>query len=71
MKTLTFSRDIAQFQFILILVDYNPNSSMLNLESLASLPLSFATQVKVFCGGFAMWQQNVLPPKECQYFRRG
>ena len=63
MKTLTFSRDIARFQFILILVDYNPNSSMLNLKSLARL--RFATQVKVFFGGFAMWQQNVLSLKEC------
>lgn len=69
MKTLTFSRDIAQFQFILILVDYNPNSSMFNPESLASL--HFANQVKVFRGGFAMWQQNVLSPQECQYFPRG
>lgn len=57
LKTLSFSKNIEQFQFILILVDYNPNSSKLNLQSIANLP--FANQVKVFFGGFAMWQQNV------------
>jgi hypothetical protein len=59
MKTLTFARDIARFQFVLALVDYNPNSALLDLASLAQLP--FADQVKVFFGGFAMWQQNVKP----------
>jgi hypothetical protein len=57
MKTLSFSKDISQFQFVLVLVDYNPNSSKLNLDSLAKLP--FAKQIRVFFGGFAMWQQNV------------
>jgi hypothetical protein len=57
MKTLTFARDIARFQFVLVLVDYNPNSALLDLAKLAQLP--FADQVKVFFGGFAMWQQNV------------
>lgn len=57
MKTLSFSKDISQFQFILVLVDYNPNSYKLNLDNLAALP--FAEQVRVFDGGFAMWQQNV------------
>ena len=57
MKTLTFNRDISQFQFILVLVDYNPNSALLSLYNLEMLP--FANQIKVFHGGFAMWQQNV------------
>ena len=60
MKTLSFSKDISQFQFILVLVDYNPNSCKLNLDNLAALP--FAKQVRVFDGGFAMWQQNVKLP---------
>jgi hypothetical protein len=59
MKTLTFARDIARFQFVVVLVDYNPNSALLDLAKLAQLP--FADQVKVFFGGFAMWQQNVKP----------
>jgi len=59
LKTLSFSKSIEQFQFILILVDYNPNSTMLDLRSFSALP--FANQVKVFYSGFAMWQQNVKP----------
>jgi hypothetical protein len=58
MKTLTFSRDIKDFQFILVLVDYNQNSSLLQLESIRKLP--FADQIKVFHTGFGMWQQNVI-----------
>ncbi len=59
LKTLMLSKDINQFQFILILVDYNPNSKKLDLKSLAQL--SFAKQVRILFGGFAMWQQNVKP----------
>ena len=58
-KTLSFSKSIDKFQFILVLVDYNPNSSKLDLQSFSSLP--FANQVKVFFSGFGMWQQNVKP----------
>jgi hypothetical protein len=57
MKTLTFSRDIESFQFILIMVDYNPNSSLLEMEKIQNLP--FANQVKVFHTGFGMWRHNV------------
>lgn len=57
MKTLSFSKDISKFQFILVLVDYNPNSSRLNLDSLSILP--FAEQIRIFNSGFAMWQQNL------------
>ena len=59
MKTLTFSRDINDFQFILILVDYNENSRLLRgaLEKIKKLP--FADQVRIFYSGFGMWAQNV------------
>ncbi len=57
MKTLLFSRDINKFQFILIMVDYNRNSSLLDLESIKKLP--FADQIKVFYTGFGMWHHNV------------
>jgi len=57
MKTLNFSRDLKDFQFILVLVDYNQNSTRLNLDNLKKL--LFADQVKVFHSGFGMWQQNV------------
>ena len=56
MKTLVFSRDIDQFQFILILIDYNPYSSLYKLDRLTQLP--FANQIKIFRGGFAMWEKE-------------
>jgi hypothetical protein len=46
------------------LVDYNPNSAKLDLQSLSNLP--FANQIKVFFGGFAMWQQNVITLGDAQ-----
>jgi hypothetical protein len=58
MKTLGFSRDINQFQFILILVDYNPFSSIFDISRLATLP--FTNQIKVFSGGFAMWEKELI-----------
>jgi hypothetical protein len=62
MKTLTFSREIEKFQFIVVFLDFNPNSSLLDLTKLAALP--FANQIKVFSTGFAMWKQNVRLIKE-------
>ena len=56
MKTLHLSRELGDFQFIVILVDYNPFSSYLNLKKLEDVP--FSKQIKVFSSGFAMWQQN-------------
>jgi len=60
MKTLTFSRELDKFQFIVVLVDYNPFSSKLDLTRLGNLP--FSNQVKVFATGFAMWEQNLTLP---------
>lgn len=57
MKTLTFAREIEQFQFILILVDYNPNSLKFGAEKIKNLP--FADQVKIFNTGFAMWEEKL------------
>lgn len=59
MKTLKFSKDINKFQFIIVLVDYNQNSSLLNLEGSRNLP--FADQIKIFHTGFGMWHHNVKP----------
>jgi hypothetical protein len=58
MKTLTFSKNIEDFQFILVFVDYNENASLLDLESIKKLP--FAKQIKVFHTGFGMWDHNVI-----------
>jgi hypothetical protein len=57
MQTLRVSRDMAQFQFVVLLVDYNPNSKLLNVPALQALP--FASQIRLMSTGFAMWQQNV------------
>jgi hypothetical protein len=57
MKTLVFSEDVSQYQFIVVLVDYNPHSRHLNLEKLRRLP--FSRQIRIFRGGFAMWQQSL------------
>jgi hypothetical protein len=62
MKTLTISREIKTFQFILFLVDYNPFSKHLNIEKLKNLP--FANQVRIFQGGFALWGKNIVPVDE-------
>ena len=59
LKTLTIIKDISTFQFILTLVDYNHKSTKLHLEKLMSL--SFADQIKVYMGGFGLWQENVKP----------
>jgi hypothetical protein len=57
LQTLTFSSDINQYQFVVVLVDYNPYSMLLDLDGLKALP--FANQVRIFWGGFAMWQKNL------------
>ncbi len=62
MKTLTFSRDIRDFQFIVLLIDYNPHSSHLDLTKLAGLP--FASQIRIFRSGFALWESNLKCPGE-------
>jgi hypothetical protein len=57
LKTLQISTDFTKTQFILILVDYNPFSTLLDLEGLKQLP--FARQIKILYSGFGMWQQNL------------
>jgi len=59
MKTLRFTRDIDQFLFILILVDYNPFSKLFHEEKLANL--SFIDQIRIFHSGFAMWESKLRP----------
>jgi hypothetical protein len=62
MKTLTFSKNIEDFQFILVLVDYNENRSLFALNQLGKLP--FAKQIKVFRTGFGMWHHNITNIKD-------
>ena len=57
LQTLRFSSDIDQYRFIIVLIDYNPYSTLFDLEALKALP--FAKQIRVFYGGLAMWQTNL------------
>lgn len=59
LSTLTLSPALADYQLILILVDYNPNSRLFDPTRLAELP--FANQIRVLRTGFAMWGSNLLP----------
>ncbi|MDK2820843.1 MAG: hypothetical protein PWP31_808 [Clostridia bacterium] len=61
LKTLNFSKNLNEYEFIIVLVDYNPNSTLLK-EALNELrKLEFASQIRIFNAGFAMWKQNVKP----------
>jgi hypothetical protein len=57
MKTLRVTRDPGEFQYVLVLVDYNPYSKLLDLERQRDLP--FADRLRIFHGGFAMWQNQL------------
>jgi len=59
LQTLRFSSDIDRYQFIVVLIDYNPYSTLFDLDALKALP--FANQIRVFRGGLAMWQTNLTP----------
>ncbi len=56
MKELEISTDPKDIQLILGLVDYNPNSKLLDYAPIKSLP--FASQIMIFRSGFGMWQDS-------------
>ena len=64
LQTLTLSPHLCDYQFILILIDYNPNSQLFNPRNLALC--SFAKQVRVLHSGFAMWGSNLRSVSEMQ-----
>ncbi len=57
--TLKISREFSDFQFIVILIDYNPGSKLLKeaMPDLKQLP--FAKQIRLQRGGLALWDQDV------------
>lgn len=57
MKTLRIAPHIDDFQFLIILVDYNPNSQLFPKAAREQLP--FASQIRIFSSGFAMWKENI------------
>ncbi len=68
-QTLRISRDFHTYQFVVVLVDYNPHSKRLGLAALAELP--FGSQVRLFFTGFAMWNEKLQSPKELWAVQRG
>lgn len=58
MDTLRGSSDINRFQFVIVLVDYNPHSTLLDRATLAALP--FANQIRLWNAGFALWQERLI-----------
>jgi hypothetical protein len=62
MKTLHVTDDIKQFQFIVVLVDFNPFSDLFKEANASLATLEFADQIRIFNTGFAMWQRNLKPP---------
>ena len=57
MRTLKIDESIENAQFIVVLVDYNPNSTFFGRAKLDELP--FADQVKIFRSGFGMWSNSL------------
>lgn len=57
LKTLEISTDFNDTQFILILVDYSPFSTLFDLEMIGHVP--FARQIKIFYSGFGMWEKKL------------
>lgn len=64
LATLPISRNIDDVRFVVALVDYNPNSRLLDLDGLSKL--DFAKQIEVFQLGFGLWQANRMCPAACE-----
>lgn len=58
LSKITFSTDINEVHFVVVLVDYNPNSELLKRAKAKLKKLSFAKQIKFFYAGFAIWEQD-------------
>ena len=57
LKTLKISDNIDDAQFIIALIDYNPNSKLFDKTKLKALP--FNNQIKIFKCGLAIWEDNL------------
>lgn len=55
-KQIKFSENINNYEFIVILIDYNPKSELLDINKLKTL--KFANQIKIYNMGFGMFNQN-------------
>ncbi|MFQ5809942.1 MAG: hypothetical protein ACE5JM_10015 [Armatimonadota bacterium] len=59
LKTLTVSRRIEDVRYVVVLVDYNPWSKLLDLDLLRDL--EFGDRIDIFHVGFALWRRNAEP----------
>lgn len=58
LKTLNISGDIDDFKFILVLVNYNPYSTLLDLSTIKALP--FSDQIMIMHAGLGMWEEQLV-----------
>lgn len=56
LRTLRISTNIDDVRFLVVLVDYNPRSSLLNRSALGQLP--FHNQLDFYAVGFGLWHAN-------------
>ncbi len=59
LKTLTVSRRIEDVRYVVVLVDYNPWSTLLDLDALRDL--EFGDRIDIFHVGLALWRRNAEP----------
>lgn len=53
-----FSKDINDFHFHVVLVDYNPRSQLVERAKAKLKLLPFEKQIRIFYKGFALWQND-------------
>jgi hypothetical protein len=66
-QRLPISKSLDHVRVVIALVDYNPRSSLLNIETLRKLP--FYRQIDLFHLGFGMWHRSARKSACC--VRRG
>jgi len=55
---LKLDQRIESAEIILYLIDYNPNSKLKNTMIEKASQLRFANQIRIACGGLALWRQS-------------
>lgn len=63
LQKMKLSRDVSKVEIVLLLVDYNPNSTWMDNMMKKAMLLPFKNQIRIKIGGLAMWEKS-LPPLE-------
>lgn len=61
MATLRVTLDTEKFQYVVVLIDYNPHSGLFEQARRELAEVRFADRVRLFHTGFAMWQADQPP----------